>query len=95
MAKREVLGVMDCPECGMSGAEVKQAKSGLLYRWCPECNAQYFPRTDDASARLGKRAGIGAAPAVSPVTVTEVKTPDVVPVPAIKKPARAGFDFGV
>lgn len=57
MAKREIVGVMICPECGMTGAEVKRQKNGLLYRYCPECNAQYFPRTEDASARLGAKCG--------------------------------------
>lgn len=66
MAKREVLGHMDCPECGLSGAEVKPQKNGLAYRWCPECNAQYFPRTEEASARLLKKARASV-----PVTGTE------------------------
>lgn len=96
MAKREVLGVMDCPECGLSGAEVKRAKSGLLYRWCPECNAQYFPRTDEASARLAKRAGVGGA-AVSPVTDTEKKSAPAAVIEkaaAIKPATSAGFNLG-
>lgn len=57
MAKREVLGVMACPECGHPDAEVKVQKNGLVYRFCPECNAQYFPRTVDASARLLAKVG--------------------------------------
>jgi len=93
MAKREVLGVMDCPECGMSGAEIKAQKSGLLYRWCPDCNAQYFPRTVEASARLGLKAGIGAVPVV-PVTVTEEKAP-AMPVTKHPAPKRDGFDMGL
>ena len=68
MAKREVVGVMICPECGMTGAEIKTQKNGLLYRYCPECNAQYFPRTAEASARLGKACG-AIPPTVAPVPV--------------------------
>lgn len=85
MAKREVLGTMDCPECGKSGAEVKEQKNGMAYRWCPECNAQYFTRTPETDARL--RAKIGGA---KPVTVSlqepEAKT---APMPAPKPKAAA------
>ena len=94
MAKREVLGTMDCPECGMSGAEIKAQKTGLLYRWCPDCNAQYFPRTAEASERLGKKAGIGAAVAPAPVTGTEEKAP-VMPVTKQPGQKRSGFDMGL
>lgn len=75
MAKREILGLMDCPECGMSGAEVKAQKNGLAYRWCGECNAQYFTRTAEASARLLAKVGAGgtAEPEAKPVTVTEAE----------------------
>lgn len=81
MAKREVLGLVDCPECGMSGAEVKAQKNGLAYRWCPECNAQYFPRTEEASARL--LAKVGASVQVSDTGAAEVPRPaaKVAPVP--------------
>ena len=66
---REVIGHMDCPECG-EAAEVKRTKAGLAYRWCTECNAQYFPRTVEASERLiGKCSG--AKPAH---TVTDKRT---------------------
>lgn len=77
---REVIGHMACPECG-GEAEVKRTKSGLAYRWCTECNAQYFPRTAEASERLiGKCTDAKLAPL--PVTGTEPK-----PAPAKVKPA--------
>lgn len=66
---REVIGHMDCPECG-SEAEVKRTKAGLAYRWCTECNAQYFPRTVEASERLIAKCG-GAKPAPEPVREQE------------------------
>lgn len=87
---REVIGQMACPECG-GEAEVKRTKAGLAYRWCTECNAQYFPRTAEASDRLiGKCTDAKLAPL--PVTGTEPKpaaakvkpapTPKAEPVPA-------------
>lgn len=61
MAKRETLGVMDCPECGQSGAEIKAQKSGLLYRWCGAgCNAQFFARNAEQEAAM--RRHLTAAP---------------------------------
>lgn len=67
---REVIGHMECPECG-GEAEVKRTKAGLAYRWCTECNAQYFPRTAEASDRLiGKCGGEKAAPP----SVTDTRT---------------------
>lgn len=66
---REKLGECVCPECGFTGAEIKKQKSGLAYRWCPECNAQYFARCEATSGRL--LAKCGAKPAeVAPVTVS-------------------------
>lgn len=100
---REVIGHMDCPECG-GEAEVKRTKAGLAYRWCTECNAQYFPRTAEASERLiGKCKD--AKPAPLPVTATEPKPaaakvkpaptpkaePAPAPAPAPAKP-RSPFD---
>lgn len=94
---RDVLAVCDCPECGQSGAEVKRTKAGLLYRWCPECLAQYFPRNQAASDRLGARVGIGTGTgtakkeAPEPETVQEHKPEPVQPAtaakPAAKRPA--------
>lgn len=61
MAKREVFGKCECPECGFPDAEIKLQKSGLAYRWCPDCCAQYFPRTKEASDRMIKKYGIAQA----------------------------------
>lgn len=84
MAKREVIGVCNCTECGFEDAEIKAQKSGLLYRWCPECNAQYFTRDTVTSERL--RAKIrGAVPKVAPVTVPDSAPEPVKPAP---KPAQ-------
>lgn len=52
MAKNELLGLMDCPECGMSGAEVRNDKSGKAYRFCPDCTAQYFTRGGEKEKKL-------------------------------------------
>jgi predicted nucleic acid-binding Zn-ribbon protein len=61
MAKGQVLGRCECPECGFSDAEIKLQKSGLVYRWCPDCCAQYFPRTKESSDRLRSKHGINLA----------------------------------
>lgn len=59
---REVLGTMVCPECGHQGAQVKAQKNGKPYRYCPQCDAQYFARSDAAAAALLAKIG-KAAPA--------------------------------
>ncbi|MGV0983498.1 MAG: hypothetical protein ACOYB2_03020 [Limnohabitans sp.] len=105
---REVLGHMVCPECG-SEAEVKKQKNGLAYRWCTECNAQYFPRTAEASDRLLEKCGAQkpvpvpkkepvtvTAPSgnVTSITTTTTTTPVPVPVSAPKaKPKASPFDI--
>lgn len=42
MAKKEAIGYMACPECGFPDAEIKHDKNGKLYRYCPDCSAQYM-----------------------------------------------------
>lgn len=81
--KREVVGTMQCPECGFQHAEVKRQKNeALAYRFCPECHAQYFARTPETSERLIAKTGS------APVTVTEKSDPEpaVDPVPEPKPP---------
>lgn len=81
---REILGHMECPECG-GAAEVKKTKAGLAYRWCLDCHAQYFPRTAEASDRLLQKCG-----AAKPPTVTATApAPAPSPAPAAAKPPAA------
>lgn len=80
---RKVIGVCACPECG-SEAEVKLTKAGLAYRWCPECHAQYFPRSAESSDRLiatCQGTVTAPAPAAAPAPVPEPK-PATPPAPA-------------
>lgn len=104
MAKK-LLGLCTCPECHFDGAEVKETKAALAYRWCPECLAQYFPRQKAASDRLiskchtvpeaeesqepEKTPEPAPAPAKAPV-LTVVPKPEPKPI----KVAKVGpFDF--
>jgi hypothetical protein len=77
---RELIGHIECPECG-GAAEVKRQKNGLAYRWCMDCHAQYFPRTSEASERLIAKTG------AKPPTVTAPATaPAPAPAPDKGKP---------
>jgi len=83
MAKREVLGYMPCPECDFERAEIKRQKCGVkLYRYCPECNAQAFARTE-AQEKAMRRAI--AKTGVPPVVV---EAPKPAPAPDPEKPAE-------
>jgi hypothetical protein len=82
---REVLGTCTCPECS-GAAEVKRTKSGLAYRWCMDCNAQYFPRCERTSARLLEKCGIKPEPVRER---EEAPAPDTVPVSEQKPQAKA------
>ena len=73
------MGYTACPECGFPDAEVGNTKNGLPYRFCPDCNAQYFPRTADTAARLTAK--------MRPVTVPGTEPP--APIPNAPAPAPA------
>ena len=90
MGKREVLGLVKCPECDFDGAEVKLQKNGKAYRYCPECDAQYFARTDAASDRLLAKAGAKKAqePEPKPAPAPE---PKAAPAKPAKKPEISIF----
>lgn len=99
MAK-EIIGTCACPECGMSGAEVKLTKAKLAYRWCPECHAQYFPRCAATSARLLEKCGIKPEPVREPEPEPEAPKHSLAPAPVQKpepkpqrKPVANPFDF--
>ena len=40
----KLIGRVKCPECDFGKAHVKESDKGTVYRYCPECGAQYFPR---------------------------------------------------
>lgn len=63
MEKGQVIGHQVCPECDRTGAEIKVDKAGNPYRWCPDCNAQYFTRGDP-------RRVANLASKMTPVTVS-------------------------
>lgn len=70
MAKKEVVGHMTCPECDFPDAEVKADKNGNLYRYCPECSAQYMTHGRPHKVENLKARMRGAAPAApEPVEV--------------------------
>ena len=104
MAKhKNLVGLCTCPECGFDESEVKKTKAGLAYRWCPECNAQYFPRCESTSGRLVNKCHTLAEPVREPEQEPEpqavAKTPAMAPAPVTEpkpapKAAKPGpFDF--
>jgi hypothetical protein len=87
MAK-EIIGTCECPECGMTGAEVKKTKAGLAYRWCPECHAQYFPRCNVTSGRLLAKCGIKPEQVREPEPQPEAPKPSLAPAPVPEQVAQ-------
>lgn len=93
MEKGNVIGHQMCPECDLWGAEIKIDKSGHPYRWCPDCNAQYFTRGDPRRVENLKRKMTAAASpepeakAATPASSPKVPSPDPAMPAAKKKPA--------
>lgn len=82
------LALCACPECGYPEAEIKKAKNGTAYRFCPDCSAQYFTQKKEKSDRLFKLGGLdsnGEPLQKQPVTETEQKPQ--------QKPKESGFSF--
>lgn len=77
MASR-MIGRAACPECGFSSAHVKQSEK-CLYRYCPECGAQYNTRTDRQRTDLMAKTRAIEAPAAP---ATDTATPTASPTPA-------------
>jgi hypothetical protein len=76
MAKK-LVGHAECPECGFADAEIGEDKGGNLYRFCPDCNAQYFTRgREGALANLRKQmrpVKVEPAKPAAPATVAAPK----------------------
>lgn len=79
MAKK-VVGRTDCPECGVTDAEVAEDKNGHLYRYCPACNGQYFTRGDELRTKNLKAK-------MRPLAASATSTPTEIPASATT-PAR-------
>lgn len=97
MARGELIGLCECPECGFVDAEVRPDKSGSPYRFCPDCTAQYFSRgvphkVKHLLAKVRKittTEGQSGTPAAPDVAMATPAAPD----PAPAKPARKKFDM--
>lgn len=93
----KAIGLCKCPECDNENAEVKPQRNGLVYRFCPGCKAQYFPRTPETSDRLRAKMRpdtvTDTAPAAPSAPVEEVK-PQPVPAPMPKAPRQGKPDDG-
>lgn len=105
MAKGDVLGMIDCPHCGLSkGMRITEDKNGEPFGFCEaECDGQLRvggkPRRVEKFFLLHphlKRKGEAPAATAGVVTVAPVKPADATataPTPAAK-PKRAAFDMG-
>lgn len=78
----ELIGRTACPECGFAAAHVKKSEK-CLYRYCPECGAQYHAKgTRQVDALMAKTRTEGG-------TVPKPAKPEPAPKPAPAKPAPA------
>jgi hypothetical protein len=95
--RKEPIGHMACPECDFPDAEVREDKNGLAYRYCTDCNAQYFSRTAERDKRLRAKMRATAAPAApqddAPAEDVKTDMPEPQAPAAPPKPARKGFSL--
>jgi predicted nucleic acid-binding Zn-ribbon protein len=61
-----IIGRTACPECDFKAAHVKQGPKSI-YRYCPECGSQYFPRNERQLDLLKTK----MRPVVDPATPTD------------------------
>lgn len=70
-----MVGRTACPECGFESAHVKRSEK-CLYRYCPECGAQYHARTERQQADLmAKTRPVSASQAPTPTGSGPTPTP--------------------
>lgn len=82
----KMLGRCACPECAFQSAHVKitEAKeTARAYRYCPECGAQYFPRSNrqekDLLEKTRKESQEAIKPQIAPEVSPEPEKPPVLP----------------
>lgn len=71
----QMLGRCACPECGFKSAHVKKTEAketARAYRYCPECGAQYFPRSNRQEKDLLDKTRKEAPEAIKPQIAPEV-----------------------
>lgn len=78
----EIIGRCTCPECGFHAAHIKlKPEEGKRpFRYCPECGAQYFTRSNTQAENLMKQArsaAIEAPPPEEPAPVVDEPAPPV------------------
>ncbi len=96
MASR-MIGRATCPECGFGSAHVKQSEK-CHYRYCPECSAQYYAKSERQVADLLAKTRIeapgsgatptGSAPAPIPADSAAPAAPAAPIAPAAPAAAR-------
>lgn len=84
---KEIIGHMDCPECGRAGAQIKLQKNGRPYRFCADgCQAQFFARNDEQEKAMRT--------AMVPVTGTGPEAEEMPATQPVTATARKGFSLG-
>lgn len=79
----EIVGRTGCPECGFASAHVKRSAK-CLYRYCPDCGAQYM-----ATGERRERNLLAQTRPVAPVGGTPIPEPEKTPESAHPAPAPA------
>lgn len=87
-----MIGRCDCPECGFKGAHVKQSEK-CAYRYCPECGAQYFAKTERQKTDLARNtraldasaSASGKEPAAEPLAASASASAPASAAPATRK----------
>lgn len=94
----KMLGRCACPECGFNSAHVKiteEKETARAYRYCPECGAQYFPRSNrqekDLLDKTRKEAPEAIKTKIEPEVSPEPEKPPVVPENKPEKAFRIVF----
>ena len=67
----QIIGRSACPECDFKAAHVKQGPKSI-YRYCPDCGSQYFPRNERQLDLLKNKMRPVVDTATSTDTVAEV-----------------------
>jgi ssDNA-binding Zn-finger/Zn-ribbon topoisomerase 1 len=107
-----IIGRTACPECEFEAAHVKlktdpaPGKEALPYRYCPQCGAQYHPRSKAAAASLLKKTRLEGsssaevsparaheAPSSAPDAIAPSETSDKTPIAPRPRGVFPGFDL--